>query len=93
MTHTYDTYGNLTSSVKESSEGTQINVYKYQYDNQGNILKEEFQLTSTYEDILDYSYLKTYTYDTQGNRITEGYKVDMAFRPEIEFVEYHIEYY
>ena len=93
MTHTYDTYGNLTSSVKESSERTQTNVYKYQYDNQGNILKEEFQLTSTYEDILDYSYLKTYTYDTQGNRITEGYKVDMAFRPEIEFVEYHIEYY
>ena len=90
-TYTYDKYGNLTTSVSKSTDGGSKEVYKYQYDNRGNILKEDFKFTSTYMEIFDSSYLKTYTYDAQGNKITEIERESHS--REIVITEYEIEYY
>lgn len=92
LAYSYDSYGNLTSIREKSPEGTATQVYKYHYNNKGQILKEEFQLTSTYDDIFDSSYVIIYIYDAQGNKLTEAQSQPDA-APPITITEYRIEYY
>ena len=89
--YTYDKYGRLTTSVRESVDGNVEDVYKYQYDNRGNILKKYYKHTYVDIESVDFSYLKTYTYDAQGNKITEIERESHS--SEIVIIEYQIEYY
>ena len=97
-TLSYDKYGNQTSSVTKTDNGSFSTFNKYEYDSKGNVIKQECQYINIFVDEEGINnedkgnYVKTYTLDAQGNKILEVTK-NSDQEPRIVITEYQIEYY
>lgn len=95
MLYEYDTSGNIAQKTVnkfrkyDGSTGYDNYVYKYEYDDNGNLV---FQNTKSYGE-WSYEYETEYEYDDHGNVTRKKeYKIDNGKRVWTEIVEYTYEY-
>ena len=63
----YDEYGRLIEQSHFSSKGDSLVYLRYEYDEKGHLVKEEYEYVSHYKDVT------TYEYDEKGNLVRSNY--------------------